>query len=96
MINLSKLKKFWKESEIPSKIALVIWEDTHVDDEDESVSPHEYDDPDSRLFYMWEVGWVIKDDDIGVAITHLWYFDGDIVPPSIIPRSAVRYMRYLK
>lgn len=84
-----------KSTDLPYPVVFVIWEDAHTTDE-EHIDPEIFDDPRKQKFYYAHVGWLIKDHDEVITLAYCVRFDGDVESDVSIPRSAIRYMEYLK
>ena len=82
-------------SDLPFPIALVIWEDSNTTDE-ESVDPAIFDSDEKRGFHYATVGWIIKDDDIGIVMAHSYRSDELVEKDISIPRSQICHTQYLK
>ena len=88
-------RKVPKLGEPPYKVAIIVWEDSHISCEDWD-DPFSYDDPNERLYLIHQVGWIIKDDKVGIVMSDGYSQDGEIESALTIPRSAIRHIRYLK
>lgn len=81
--------------ELPYPIALVVWEDSHTTSED-SIDLDYFESQKKREFYYAHVGWVLKDDDLGMTLVFTIRHDDEAETDISIPQSAIRYVEYLR
>jgi hypothetical protein len=79
----------------PFKAAIVTWEDTHVSSEDWD-DPFSFDNPDERIYIIHQIGWIIKDDKVGIVMSGAYSQEGEVESSLVIPRCAIKHIRYLK